>query len=428
MAINTPTPAAAAQRASTLSSAALSCRLCGGQSLATVVDLGLSPLANHLVANLHAPETLYPLHVRVCHDCFLVQLPNVVSAATLFDRNYPYFSSFSSSWLHHAEAYVEAMVQRYQLGPHSKVVELASNDGYLLQYFAKHQVPVLGIEPAANVARAAEAKGIPTRVCFFGTAVGQQLAEEGVRPQLMIANNVLAHVPDVNDFVGGIAACLHHQGTLTVEFPHWCSLVANHQFDTIYHEHYSYFSLTTACTLFKRHGLQVVDVERLPTHGGSLRLHVQHLAAGNPVSAAVTQLLAEEAQLGITDLATYQQFGQQVAHTKRAVWQFLLDWHAQGNTLAGYGAPAKCATLLNYCGVGADWIPYTVDKNPAKQQHFLPGVRIPVTHLDTLVTTPPDGVVIFPWNLTAEIMAELRTVLPATTRYITWVPQPTLQV
>jgi SAM-dependent methyltransferase len=354
-----------------------------------------------------------------------VQLEAYVSADEIFTE-YAYFSSYSTSWVEHARNYVEMVRERADLGPSSLVVELASNDGYLLQHFLPHRVPVLGIEPAANVARAAVAKGIPTRVEFFGTDSATRLRGEGRSADLIIGNNVLAQVPDLNDFVRGMKLLLAPRGLITLEFPHLVRLIAGNQFDTIYHEHFSYFSLTTAVRILGQHGLAVVDVDELPTHGGSLRLYARHAggAAGN--GKAVTALLAREEELGITRLGYYAAFGERVQETKRKLLEFLIAARRSGRRIAGYGAPGKGNTLLNYCGIRTDFLDYTVDRNPYKHGKYLPGTHIPVFDVDRLAATRPDYVLILPWNLRDEIMDQ--------TSYIrTWggkhvVPIPEVEV
>ncbi len=402
--------------------ASLVCRSCASPLTHVFVDLGTSPLANSYLepAALLAAETYLPLCVYVCERCWLVQLPEAERPQEIFS-DYAYFSSFSESWLLHAERYVEMACGRFRLGPTASVVEVASNDGYLLQYFQARGVPVLGVEPAANVAAAAEAKGIPTVVRFFGRETARALAAEGRRADLLIGNNVLAHVPDLNDFVAGLAALLAPQGTITLEFPHLLRLMAENQFDTIYHEHYSYFSLLALGPVFDRHGLAVADVEELPTHGGSLRLFVQHAGAAAP-GPAVAALLAREEAAGLGSLAAYQGYGRQVEKVKRDLLRFLLAAQEAGKTVVGYGAPAKGNTLLNYCGVRADLLAYTVDLSPHKQGHFLPGVRLPIHGPDRIRADRPDYVLILPWNLKDEIARQMADVRSWGGRFVVAVP------
>ncbi len=357
----------------------LNCRFCDQSLRETFVDLGMSPLANAYpgVEDLQRHEAFYPLHTYVCEHCFLVQLPEVQTPEEIFS-DYAYFSSFSESWLRHAEAYVEAMVERFHLGQESQVVEVASNDGYLLRYFRERQIPVLGIEPAANVAKAAEAKGIRTLAEFFGSKLAERLRTEGVQADLLAANNVLAHTPYLNDFVAGLKSLLAPHGVITLEFPHLLRLVDGNQFDTIYHEHFSYFSFTTVGRVLEQHGLTVFDVEELPTHGGSLRVFAAHAQAGRKSSERVAELLEREETHGYTTLAPYRGFAEKVRTTKRRLLAFLLEAKAAGKSIVGYGAPAKGNTLLNYCGIRQDFLDYTVDRSPHKQGRFLPGTRIPI--------------------------------------------------
>jgi SAM-dependent methyltransferase len=389
-------------------SGGFACRGCGAPLHRTFVDLGAQPLANSFLepAALNRMEPFYPLHVRVCDRCFLVQLPEVESPESIFG-DYAYFSSFSDAWLRHAEAYVGLMVERLGLDASSHVMEIASNDGYLLQYMVARGVPVLGVEPAANVAEAAEARGVPTHVAFFGVETARRLVAEGRAADLIAGNNVLAHVPDLHDFVAGLAIALKPAGTITLEFPHLLRLMAERQFDTIYHEHFSYFSLLAVEPVFARHGLAVVDVDRLPTHGGSLRLYLRHAGGDPEVAAAVNELRDEEAAAGLGDLGTYTGFAEQVAEVKRDLLDFLIQSRRGGRRVVGYGAPAKGNTLLNYCGVGPDLLPYTVDRSPHKQGRFLPGVRIPIHAPERIAADRPDHVLILPWNIRDEIVEQL---------------------
>jgi len=363
------------------------------------------------------------LHVRICSACLLVQLPAYVSGEDIFS-DYAYFSSYSESWLRHAETYAAAMVERFGLGAGHKVIEVASNDGYLLRWFAERGIPVQGIEPAGNVAAAAEAAGIPTLVKFFGTATARELVAAGIRADLLVGNNVLAHVPDLNDFVAGLKLLLAPTGVLTMEFPHLVRLMAEDQFDTIYHEHYSYFSLSTVRRIFFAHGLALFDVEELPTHGGSLRIYVCHEEdSSRRMEERVVALLAGEAFDGFTRLETYRSFGERVRRVKRGFLRFLIQAKEEGKSIAGYGAPAKGNTLLNYCGVRTDFLDFTVDRSPHKQGRFLPGSRVPIHGPDRLRETRPDYVLILPWNLKEEIMEQMADVRSWGGRFVVAIPE-----
>jgi len=402
------------------------CRACAGPLERTVVDLGMTPLANSLLidADLDRPEARYPLRVRICERCLLVQLDEVADAKAIFSNEYPYFSSFSESWLRHAQEYVELVVERFGLGPHSQVVEVASNDGYLLQNFVRRKIPALGIEPAANVAAAAVASGVHTRVLFFNTATATQLVGEGTRADLIIANNVLAHVPGLNDFVRGLATLLKPTGVITLEFPHLARLLAECQFDTIYHEHFSYFSFLAVERVFAAQQLTVFDVEELPTHGGSLRLFVRHAPNhSRPVDARVAALRERERRAGLDNLSTYTRFGEAVERCRRSLLAFLTAAKAEGKRVAAYGAPAKGNTLLNYCGVGTDLIEFTVDRNPHKQNCYLPGTRIPVRHPDALREARPDYLLLLPWNLRDEIMQQASFIRVWGGRFVVPIPE-----
>jgi SAM-dependent methyltransferase len=385
-----------------------SCRFCGAPLEHTFVDLGLSPLCESYVAPeaLNAGETFYPLHAYVCGECFLVQLEQYVSAEDIF-RDYAYFSSYSDSWLAHAKAYVEMITARLRLHQQSLVVELASNDGYLLQYFAEYGIRVLGIEPAENVAKDAVERGVETLTEFFTVELANQLVRDGIRADLVIGNNVLAQVPDVNDFVAGVKLLLKPDGVVTMEFPHLTRLVEENQFDTIYHEHFSYFSFSTACRIFAAHGLSVFDVEELPTHGGSLRIYAGHNDAARVVTDAAQQLLETERRDGLDDLAYYRSFAERVEQIRYALLEFLIDKKRDGKRVVGYGAPGKGNTLLNYCGIRTDLLDFTVDRNPYKQGQFLPGTHIPIRHPEALEQARPDYILILPWNLKEEIVAQL---------------------
>jgi hypothetical protein len=382
------------------------CRFCGTPLRQTLVDLGMSPLCESYVSaeRLNQMEPFYPLHVRVCGECFLVQLEQYVSAESIFS-DYAYFSSYSDSWLEHAKNYVEQMTTRFQLKASSLVVEIASNDGYLLQYFVSKHIPVLGIEPAANVAAVAVEKGVPSLVKFFGRTTAFELVAQGKRADLLLGNNVLAQVPDLNDFVAGMKLLLAPNGVITVEFPHLMRLMEENQFDTIYHEHFSYFSFLAAENIFAAHGLTLFDVEELNTHGGSLRIYARHSEdSSKPVTARVEELRAREVSAGFSRLDRYQSFTEQVKETKRALLDFLIQSKRAGKQIVGYGAPGKGNTLLNFCGIRNDFLDYTVDRSPHKQGKFLPGTHIPIYAVERIRETKPDYVLILPWNLKDEII------------------------
>jgi 2-polyprenyl-3-methyl-5-hydroxy-6-metoxy-1,4-benzoquinol methylase len=402
----------------------LPCRSCGAPVDETFVDLGFQPLANaYLTAqDLHRPQVFHPLHAFLCTRCFLVQLPQAERPEEIF-RQYAYFSSVSASWVEHARRYAEAMIGRLGLGPASRVVEIASNDGYLLQHFHARGIPVLGVEPAANIAQAARERGIPTETAFFGRALARELAAQGQRADLLVGNNVLAHVPDLNDFVAGLALLLAPGGILTLEFPHLLRLLQEHQFDTIYHEHFSYFSFHTVRRVAAAHGLTLWDVEELPTHGGSLRIFARHGAERPAETPAVGELLAREERAGLLDRATYRAFTGAVEAIKGQLLRFLLDAREQGRTVAGYGAPAKGNTLLNYCGVGPELLPFTVDLSPHKQGLFLPGTRIPIHPPEKIFETRPDYVLILPWNLKDEITGQMAAVRSWGGRFVVAIPR-----
>lgn len=386
------------------------CRFCGAALRHSFVDLGMSPLCETYpsAADLNRGEVYYPLHVFVCEQCFLVQLQEYESADGIFSE-YAYFSSYSDSWLKHCEKYCDKMTKRLGLNDQSFVVEVASNDGYLLQFFVERNVPVLGIEPAANVAKVAIEKGVPTLVRFFGTQVAKEFASEGRCADLVLGNNVLAQVPDLNDFVEGLRILLKPQGVLTLEFPHLLRLIERNEFDTIYHEHFSYFSMLTTVRILDAHGLKVFDVEELSTHGGSLRIYACRAEDhSHPVEPKVKEVIEEEIRGGLAMIAGYKKFALQAKETKFALLEFLLTAVRQGKTVAGYGAPGKSATLLHFCGIGKDLIEYTVDRSPYKQGRFLPGTHIPIYHPDRIRETKPDYVVILPWNLKDEIIEQLQ--------------------
>ncbi len=385
-----------------------SCRFCGCELEHIFVDLGTSPLVQSFLSaeQLSQMEPFYPLQVYVCGKCFLVQLQEFVAPENIFS-DYLYFASYSDSWLAHAKRYTNEMVQRFPITEQSLVVEIASNDGYLLQYFVEKKVPVLGVEPAANVATVAVQKGIPTLVKFFNSETARELAAASKRADLLLGNNVLAHVPDINDFVGGMKILLKPQGVITMEFPHLMKLMEENQFDTIYHEHFSYFSFLTVQKIFAAHELTLFDVEQLPTHGGSLRIFARHAGdSSKPVGPRVTELCSREEAAGYHRLDTYSRFAEQVKETKRKLLEFLIQAKRSGKTIAAYGAAGKGNTLLNYCAIRTDFVEYTVDRNPHKQGRFLPGTRIPVYSPDQIRRTRPDYLLILPWNLKEEIIQQ----------------------
>src|SRR2546427_1954820 len=384
------------------------CRFCGAKLEHTFVDLGMSPLCESYLSadHLNQMEPFYPLHVYVCESCFLVQLEAYVTPEHIF-TNYAYFSSYSDSWLAHAKKYTSEMVERFDIGASSFVVELASNDGYLLQYFAEKKVPVLGIEPAANVAAVAVKKGVPSLVKFFGRETACELATAGKQADLLLGNNVLAQVPDLNDFVAGMKILLKPSGVITMEFPHLQRLMEENQFDTIYHEHFSYFSFVTVEKIFGAHGIALFDVEELPTHGGSLRIYGRHAEdSSKPVTARVAELRTREEAAGTTRLETYSRFAEQVKETKRKLLECLIAAKRNGQKIAGYGETAKGKTLLNYCAIRTDFLDYTVDRNPHKHGRFLPGTHVPIYPPDRIRETRPDYVLILPWNLKDEIIKQ----------------------
>jgi SAM-dependent methyltransferase len=385
----------------------------------------MSPLCESYLSQdqLNQVEPFYPLHVHVCGECFLVQLEAYVTADHIFS-DYAYFSSYSDSWVEHSRVYTERMVERFGLGPRNLVVEVASNDGYLLQHFVAKGIPVLGVEPAANVAEVAVRKGVPTLVKFFGEETARALAAEGRTADLLVGNNVLAQVPDLNDFVKGMKVVLKPQGVITLEFPHLLRTMLGNQFDQVYHEHFSYFSFTTAVKICAAHGLTVFDVEELPTHGGSLRVYARHAEdSSRPVGGRVPELLRQEADAGFTTLDRYSAFGEQVKQTKRKLLSFLVQAKNGGKSVAGYGAPGKGNTLLNYCGIRSDFLDYTVDRSPHKQGKFLPGTHIPIFHPDRLKETKPEYVLILPWNLKTEIMEQVAYIRDWGGRFVVPIPE-----
>ena len=406
----------------------IQCRACDAPLSRTFVDLGTSPLSNGFLTSdrLLGPETHWPLSVYVCDACLLVQLPRFESPETIFDNEYAYFSSYSDSWLQHARAYAAQMRGMLDLNQDSLVVEIASNDGYLLRWFKEAGVPVLGVEPTANTAAAAERLGVPTRVEFFGAKLATELRKEGHAADLMAANNVLAHVPDLHDFVEGFRILLRPRGVATFEFPHLMKLMESVQFDTIYHEHYSYLSLHVVERILRDHGMVVHDVEQLATHGGSLRVHASLEGGGRGESPRVEQLRQLEIQARLHEADGYGGFAARVGRVKDALLDFLLTSKREGLRVVGYGAPAKGSTLLNYCGVRADLLAYTVDRSPHKQGLFMPGVRVPIYGPERILVDRPDLVLILPWNLKDEIVEQMSAVREWGGRFV--VPIPELEI
>ncbi|HET8741463.1 MAG TPA: class I SAM-dependent methyltransferase [Gaiella sp.] len=384
------------------------CRHCATPLALTMVDLGKSPLCQTVLTHdeLERGELFYPLHVRVCESCWLAQIPELATPDEIFTE-YAYFSAYSDSWVEHARRYVEEMCDRLSLGPDSLVVELASNDGYLLQHFLPKGVPVLGVEPAVNVAEAAVARGVETITEFFGAELGARLAEDRGHADLVLGNNVLAQVPDINDFAAGVAALLAPGGTATFEFPHLAKLIEHLEYDTIYHEHFSYFSLHSIRSIFGAQGLELVDVQELASHGGSLRVFLRQASAGADPAPAVAEVLEREDAQGLRDPGSYARFAEGVRESKRALLDLLIGLRREGKQVVGYGAPGKGNTLLNYCGLGTDFLEYTVDRNPYKQGKHTPGTHIPIHPPEKIAETRPDVIVILPWNLAAEIGEQL---------------------
>ncbi|MEB2308487.1 MAG: class I SAM-dependent methyltransferase [Candidatus Brocadiaceae bacterium] len=401
------------------------CRFCATSLKHTFADLGMSPLANSYLneIQLQQMEPFYPLHVYVCETCYLVQLPVFESPEHIFS-DYAYFSSYSESWLKHAKAYTDLMVGRFGFNSHSQVIEIASNDGYLLQYFKASGVSVLGVEPAKNVAKAARDKGIPTIDKFFGVQTAQELVAEGKSADLLLGNNVLAHVPNINDFVKGMKIILKPKGVITMEFPHLMRLMDENQFDTIYHEHFSYFSLIVVDKIFASHGLTLFDVDELPTHGGSLRIYARHVEdTSKPIDKKIIALKNKEESLGFTNLKHYFTFSEKVKETKRKILLFLVEAKQSRKSIVGYGAPAKGNTLLNYCGIRTDFIDYTVDRSPHKQNHYLPGTRIPIFNPEKINETKPDYLLILPWNLKEEIMDQMSHIREWSGKFVVFIPK-----
>jgi hypothetical protein len=406
-----------------------SCRFCHSPLSQTFADLGMSPISNAFIKPERANqgEKFYPLHAYVCDRCLLVQLEEFEAPSEIFNDEYAYFSSYSRSWLEHSRQYVAAMVDRFQLNAQSQVMEIASNDGYLLQYFHARGIPVLGIEPAANVAAVAQAKGIESLVQFFSVETATRLVQADRRADLLLGNNVLAHVPDLNDFVAGLKILLDPEGVITLEFPHLLNLIQQNQFDTIYHEHFSYFSLLAVERIFAHHGLTLFDVEQLPTHGGSLRIYAQHQEyGGRAIGENIARLKATEQSAGLEQMATYEKFAKQIQATKRQLLAFLIDCQERGKQVVGYGAPAKGNTLLNYCGVKTDLLAYTVDLSPHKQNRLLPGTRIPVYGPERILETQPDYVLILPWNIQREIIESMQAVRTWGGKFVVPIPRLTV--
>jgi SAM-dependent methyltransferase len=402
------------------------CRFCGKTLRTTFVDLGMSPFCQTHIEpqQLNHMEPFFPLHAWVCENCFLVQLEEYVAPANIFSE-YAYFSSYADSWVEHARKYSVLMRDRFGLGRDSLVMEIASNDGYLLQHFVAASVPVLGIEPAANVAKVAQDKGIRTEVCFHGRTSADKIVAKYGHADLLLGNNVLAHVPDLNDFVAGMKRLLKPSGVITMEFPHLQRLMEQNQFDTIYHEHFSYFSFMTVEQVFAAHGLTLFDVDELSTHGGSIRIYARHSSDNaKPVSERAQQLRARELSMGFNRLVTYQDFAEQVKATKRKILSMLIDLKNRGKTIVGYGAPGKGNTLLNYCGIRTDMLAYTVDRNPYKQGKYTPGTHIPILSPDQIRETRPDYVFILPWNLKDEISSQMSFIREWGGRFIVPIPEP----
>ncbi|MDT8375595.1 MAG: class I SAM-dependent methyltransferase [Mariprofundaceae bacterium] len=402
------------------------CRFCGQELSVTFCDLGESPISN---ANLEKEqlqnmEPYYPLHAQVCSSCYLVQLQEYESPEDIFNDEYAYFSSYSESWLEHSRKYTESMIKRFGFDASSQVVEIASNDGYLLQYFLAAGIPVLGIEPSANVAQVAEKKGIPTWVKFFGVLTARELVAEKKQADLLLGNNVLAHVPDLNDFVAGLKIALKAHGVITMEFPHLLRQVENVQFDQIYHEHFSYLSLITVEKVFAHHGLTIFDVEELSTHGGSIRIFARHTEDNSKIiENSVNEVREMEINAGLKEMATYEAFSARVVETKLKLLQFLINARQSGKRVAGYGAPAKGNTLLNYCGIGSEFIEFTVDLNPFKQGKYLPGTHIPIFSPEKIMEEKPDYILILPWNLRSEIMDQMAAVRDWGGKFVVPIPE-----
>ncbi|MBX7242071.1 MAG: class I SAM-dependent methyltransferase [Bacteroidia bacterium] len=403
----------------------MKCRFCNQALEHEFVDLGFSPPSNSFLTQnqLNEPEVYFPLKIMVCHQCFLVQIDEFARHDEIFNSDYAYFSSFSTTWLAHAKAYTELMTSRFGLGSESKVMEIASNDGYLLQYFKEKNIPVLGIEPTANTAKVAQEKGIESIVDFFGVKLATEIAQNR-KADVLLGNNVLAHVPDINDFVGGMKIVLKEKGVITMEFPHLLQLIEKNQFDTIYHEHFSYLSFTTVKQIFEKHGLVLFDVQEIPTHGGSLRIYAKHSENQSlEIEDSVNTLLKKEKDFGMTNLAIYQNYQTKSDTVKNDFLAFLLEMKKEGKSVAAYGAAAKGNTLLNYAGIRKDLLSFVVDASPHKQGKFLPGVHIPVVKKEHLMESKPDFVVILPWNLKEEISGQLNFIREWGGRFVVAVPK-----
>ncbi|HYJ64639.1 MAG TPA: class I SAM-dependent methyltransferase [Parafilimonas sp.] len=404
----------------------MQCRFCKTELEHVFIDLFNSPASNSFLTKeqLNEPEVFYPLKVYTCSNCFLVQVDEYKKSDAIFNSEYVYYSSYSTSWLAHAKQYVELMTERFKLNKNSQVIEIASNDGYLLQYFKQKNIPVLGIEPTANTAQVAEEKGIESIVDFFGVRLAETLIAKGIQADLLLGNNVLAHVPDINDFVGGMKIILKPTGIITMEFPHLMQLVENNQFDTIYHEHFSYLSFHTVKKIFEAQGLEMFDVDELPTHGGSLRIYAKHKEdSSKNISENVDALLKKEEDKGMLNLSYYNNFQQKALHIKLMFTNFLIEQKKAGKSVAAYGAAAKGNTLLNYCGIKNDLIEFVVDANPHKQNKWLPASHIPVVHEDYLKQIHPDYVIILPWNLKAEITKQLGYIKDWNAQFVIPIPE-----
>ncbi|EPA05225.1 C-methyltransferase [Candidatus Nitrosarchaeum limnium BG20] len=403
----------------------LNCRFCNKPLTNIFVDLGITPLSNSFLKKeiIHNSEKKYPLCTYVCSSCFLVQLPEFEKPENIFEE-YAYFSSYSSTWLHHAQDYVNMMIKKFGFDEKKLVIEIASNDGYLLQFFKEKDIPILGIEPAVNVAKVAKEKGIPTITKFFSADTAEELKSEDKKADLIIGNNVLAHVPNLNDFVKGLKILLKPTGIITLEFPHLLQLIQKNQFDTIYHEHFSYFSLITAKKIFSFHGLTIFDVEEIPTHGGSLRIYVKHSEyEGISVNQTVNILLEKEKLFGLENISTYTDFIKNVERVKKKLYEFFKDSKNSGKKIVCYGAAAKGNTLLNYCGIGNNFIDYVVDQNPYKQGLYLPGTHIPIKSPDEIQNTKPDYLVIIPWNLKDEIIEQMKYIRDWGGKFVIPIPE-----
>ena len=401
------------------------CRFCGSELNQNFVDLGMSPLSNSYLnaEQINQKEPFYPLHVFVCNNCLLVQLEEFESPQNIF-TNYAYFSSYSKTWLEHAQEYVNMMISRFGFDEKSRIIEIASNDGYLLQYFKEKKIPILGIEPAVNVGEVAEKKGIPTIFKFFGTETAKKLANSDKKADLLLGNNVLAHVPNLNDFVKGLKILLKPNGVITMEFPHLLQLIQQNQFDTIYHEHFSYFSFLVVQKIFSSHQLTIFDVDEIPTHGGSLRIYAKHEENQElKVSENILKLIKKEYEFGLDKIITYSNFQKKVELLKQQICKFFISIKKEGKTIIGYGAPAKGNTLLNYCEIGNEVINYTVDKNPHKQGLFLPGTHIPIESPEKIKITKPDYILILPWNLKDEIIQQIDFIREWGGKFVTVIPE-----